>query len=142
MPSETQTLEAMPALPDVKGGVSPYLTCNGAGKASDFYQQAFGATEALRMPPDPKGRYMHIHLYINGSSVMLSDAFEEHGHPWVQPAGFTLCLEVDDADAWQARAVKAGCTEIQPVQDMFWGARYGQVKDPFGFDWAFNQPKT
>ena len=106
-----------------------------------FWMQAFGATEAIRMPPDPKGRYMHIHLYINGSSVMLSDPFEDHGHPWVPPAGFSLTLEVDDADFWAQRAIKAGPTETSPVQDMFWGARYGQVTDPFGVLWAFNQPK-
>ena len=141
MPSDTQTLDAPPTLPEVKGGVSPYLTVNGAGKASDFYQKAFGAIEAIRMPPDPKGRYMHIHLYINGSSVMLCDPFEDQGHPWVPPAGFSLTLEVDDADFWAQRAIKAGATETSPVQDMFWGARYGQVTDPFGVLWAFNQPK-
>jgi len=31
---------------------------------------------------------------------------------------------------------------VLPVQDMFWGARYGQVKDPFGVMWSFNQAKN
>ena len=74
--------------------------------------------------------------------LVLADWFDDHGHPWVPPAGFSLTLEVDDADGWQARAVKAGATETMPVQDMFWGARYGQIRDPFGVAWAFNQPKT
>jgi uncharacterized glyoxalase superfamily protein PhnB len=83
---------------------------------------------------------MHIHLYINGSSVMLSDAFAEHGHPWVQPQGFNLTLQVDDIDAWWRRAIDAGATAVMPVQEMFWGARYGQLRDPFGVLWAMNEP--
>ena len=135
----TETLDAPPALPAVKSGVSPYLTVDGAKKAADFYVKALGAEIAVAMPPDPQGRYMHIHLYINDSSVMLSDAFPDHGHPWIPPAGFSLTLEVDDADAWAERAIKAGATVVNPVSDMFWGARYGQVKDPFGVIWSFNQ---
>jgi PhnB protein len=135
----TQEAPATPA--PQKGGVAPYLTLDGARKAADFYVKAFGAEIATIMPPDPKGRYIHIHLYINGSSVMLSDAFEDHGHPWVPPAGFSLNLGVEDADAWADRAAKAGAEVIMPVQDMFWGDRYGQVRDPFGVTWAFNQPK-
>lgn len=137
----TETLDAPPALPAVKSGVNPYLTVDGAKKAADFYVKAFGAEIAVAMPPDPQGRYMHIHLYINDASVMLSDAFPDHGHAWQPPAGFMLNIEVDDAQAWAARAIEAGCDVLLPVQDMFWGARYGQVKDPFGVTWSFNQAK-
>lgn len=139
----TETLDPVVAgQAEVKGGVTPYLTVDGAAKAAAFYKQALGATIASQVPPDEQGRYMHIHLYINGGSVMLSDAFPDHGHPWVPPAGFGLTLQVDDADAWARRAIAAGATEIMPVSDMFWGARYGQVKDPFGVVWAFNTPKA
>jgi uncharacterized glyoxalase superfamily protein PhnB len=139
----TETLET-PAdtapQPPVKGGVVPYLTVDGAGKAADFYQRAFAAEEVSRMGT-PDGRFMHIHLYINGGSVMLSDAFPEQGHAWLPPQGFSLTMEVDDADTWAARAVAAGAEATMPVADMFWGARYGEVRDPFGVRWAFNQPK-
>ncbi|MDE2487748.1 MAG: VOC family protein [Alphaproteobacteria bacterium] len=139
----TDTLEAPKAqpLPQVKSGVSPYLTVDGAARASAFYQRAFAAQEVARMG-GPDGKFMHIHLYINGASVMLSDAYPEHGHPWVPPAGFSLTLEVDDADAWADRAIKAGAEVVNPVADMFWGARYGQVRDPFGVIWAFNTPRA
>jgi PhnB protein len=142
MSTDTQTLDAPAALPAQKGGVAPYLTLDGARKAADFYVKALAAEIAVIMPPDDKGRYIHIHLYINGGSVMLSDAFEDHGHAWTPPAGFSLTLSVDDADAWADRAAKAGAEVIMPVQDMFWGDRYGQVRDPFGVIWAFNQPRT
>jgi PhnB protein len=138
MTTQTQDAPAAPAA--VKGGVSPYLTVDGAKKASEFYKQALGAEVVYEMA-DPSGRYMHIHLYINGGSVMLSDPFPEHGHPWVAPAGFSLTLPVDNADFWADRAAKAGAEVINPVADMFWGDRYGQVRDPFGVTWAFNQAK-
>ena len=139
----TETLEApATALPAQKGGVAPYLTLDGAKRAAEFYVKALGAQIAVEMPPDPQGRYMHIHLYINGGSVMLSDAFPDQGHAFVPPAGFSLNLSVEDADFWADRAAKAGAEVILPVQDMFWGDRYGQVRDPFGVTWAFNQSKT
>ena len=127
--------------PDVKGGVVPYLQVDGAMKAAAFYEQAFGATTAMASPPDDKGRTMHVHLYINGSSIMLSDAFPEHGFALQVPAAFNVMLMVDDIDAWWTRAIAAGATSVMPVADMFWGARYGQLRDPFGVLWSLNQPK-
>ena len=125
---------------EVRGGLTAYLQVDGAAKASDFYQRAFGATEAARHPLDEKGRTMHVHLYVNGSSLMLGDAYPEYGHPLQAPQAFNLTLQVDDIDAWWSRAVAAGATVVMPVQEMFWGARYGQLRDPFGVLWSMNQP--
>jgi len=131
----------VPAMAAVKGGIVPYLTLDGAMKAADFYARAFGAEMAAAQPVDAKGRTMHVHLYVNGSSLMLSDAYPEHGHSLSKPQGFTLVLQVDDIDhAWK-RAVDAGAEAAMPVQDMFWGDRHGQVRDPFGVLWSLNQPK-
>lgn len=129
-----------PAQAEVRGGLVAYLQVNGAARASDFYQRAFGATEVARHPPDDKGRTMHIHLHVNGSSLMLSDPYPEYGHPLQTPQAFNLTLQVDDIDAWWARAVAAGAQVVMPVQEMFWGARYGQLRDPFGVLWSMNQP--
>ncbi len=130
----------MSEFPPPKGGLVAYLTVNGAVKAAEFYRSAFNAEVAQVVPPDEQGRTMHVHLFINGSSLMLSDAFPEHGHPLQQPASFNLTLMVQDVDAWYARAVKAGCTGTMPPSDMFWGDRYAQMKDPFGVQWALNGP--
>jgi uncharacterized glyoxalase superfamily protein PhnB len=127
--------------PAVKGGVVPYLTVDGAMKAADFYQRAFGAELTAAQPVDDKGRTMHVHLYLNGSSLMLSDAYPEHGHPLTPPQAFNLTLQVDDIHAWYKRAVDAGVTSVQPVSEMFWGDLYAQLRDPFGILWAMNQPK-
>jgi uncharacterized glyoxalase superfamily protein PhnB len=126
--------------PVPKGSLVTYLTVDGAVKAADFYRNAFGAEVATIHPPDEKGRTMHAHLYINGSSLMLSDGYPEHGCPFREPAGFTLTLIVEDVDAWYARATQAGCTGTMPPSDMFWGDRYAALKDPFGVAWAMNGP--
>jgi PhnB protein len=122
--------------PPVLGGVAPYLTLGNASGAAEFYERAFGAETVARIPPDDSGRTMHIHLYINGGSVMLSDAFPEHGHPLRPPQGYTLHLQVEDVDAWWNRAIAAGAVVVLPLQLMFWGDRYGQLRDPFGVSWS------
>ena len=128
------------AQPEVLGGVVPYLMVNGASDAAAFYTRAFGATEAFRYPTDEKGRTMHIHLYINGGSLMLSDAYPEHGCALEKPQGYTLHMKVDDVDTWWQRAVDAGAEIVLPLQVMFWGDRYGQLRDPFGVLWSMGAP--
>jgi PhnB protein len=137
----SDTLEA-PAMPKVetKGGVVAYLAIDGATKAAAFYEKAFAAEPVWSYPADEQGRTMHIHLYINGSSVMLGDFYPEQGHAVEAPAGFTMQLMVDDAQSWFDRAVAAGCEGTIPPSKMFWGDTWGQVRDPFGVVWAFNQP--
>ena len=137
--TDTATDVAAQATP--KAPLVPYLQIDGAMKAARFYERAFAATIAALHPVDAKGRTMHIHLYLNGGSLMLSDFYPEHGHGAKAPAGFTIALMVDDADAWFDRAVKAGAAAATPVQEMFWGDRYGSVRDPFGVEWAFNQAR-
>ncbi len=50
-----------------------------------------------------------------------------------------LQLQVEDADLWWTRATAAGCSPVHPLADQFWGARYGQVRDPFGLRWGISQ---
>jgi uncharacterized glyoxalase superfamily protein PhnB len=132
--ADTATAQAAPA--EVRGGVAPYLFVVGAAKAADFYKRAFDAKEVFRYPPDDKGRTMHIHLYINGGSVMLSDFYPEHGFAEKAPQAFNLHLQVEDVDTWWKRAVDAGAEITMPLQKQFWGDRYGQVRDPFGVTWS------
>lgn len=130
-----------PANPAVKGGIVSYLQLDGAMKAAEFYKRAFGAELAAAHPADAQGRTMHVHLYINGGSVMLSDPYPEHGYPLQKPQAFSLMLQVDDIDAWWRRAIDAGGEVVMPVAEMFWGDRYGQLRDPFGILWALDEPK-
>jgi PhnB protein len=127
------------------GGLTPHIQIGDkrAVEAIEFYKKAFGATEMRRQAVDD-GRLMHAHLHINGASLMLHDEFPEYVGPAdvdvAGGSGLTLHLQVDDADAWFNRAVSAGAKETMPPEDMFWGDRYGQVTDPFGYRWSIGCP--
>ena len=82
--SETLEANVIPHV-ETKGGVVAYLNVEGAAKAAAFYEKAFGATIATQHPLDDQGRTMHIHLYVNGSSLMLGDFYPEHGFNPVKP---------------------------------------------------------
>jgi PhnB protein len=125
-------------------GVTAHLTIReGKGsEAVEFYKAAFGAEEQLRHLADDGKRIMHSHLRINGGSVMLNDDFPEYTGGISVPAGVTLHLQTDDADKWWERAVAAGATVRMPLDNQFWGDRYGQVVDPFGHTWSIGGPVT
>jgi len=122
-------------------GVTPYLMVRGASDASAWYQRAFGAEELMRMPEQGGTRLMHCHLRINGGDVFMCDEFPEYGASVGEgPRGMTLFLAVDDADRWFERAVQAGATERMAPADQFWGDRYGEVTDPYGYAWSMGSP--
>ena len=84
---------------------------------------------------------MQAELRLNGGAMMLSDQFPEFtSGPGTPPEGVTLHLQVDDAERWWKRAVAAGCSVTMPIGDQFWGDRYGQLEDPFGFSWSIGSP--
>ena len=125
------------------GGIAPHLAIGGrrAAEAIDFYRSAFGARELHRMPSED-GRIMHCHLTINGGSLMLADDFPEYrgGQDAAPPSGVTLHLQVEDADALWQQALAAGASVYMPLEDQFWGDRYGQLQDPFGHRWSIGAP--
>lgn len=124
-------------IPDGYHSISPYLVCKGAAKAIEYYKNAFGATETVRMP-GPEGRIMHAEVKIGDSIVMLSDENPDRGA--VAPSGRgrsqSLMLYIDNVDAVFKRAVDLGAKSIQDPTDMFWGDRMGNLEDPFGHQWA------
>lgn len=129
--------------PAPTSGLTPYLTIRDSRgpEAIDFYVAAFGAEVAYKMPAQDGKRLMHAHLLVNGCSVMISDDFPEYtGRTAPEPAGVTIHLKVEDADAVWEKAVAAGATATQPLADQFWGDRYGQLKDPFGHSWSIGAP--
>ncbi len=126
--------------PAVLGGVIPYLMLEDSGAAGEFYERAFGAVEVARIPTPDSKRLMHLHLRINGGSLMFSDFMPERGYPAKPVQAFMLHLQVDDIDAWWKRAVESGAEVVTPLQVMFWGDRYGVVKDAFGVEWSMGSP--
>lgn len=125
-------------------GVIPHLVVNGAREAIEFYIKAFGATKVMEMPAEDGKRLLHAQLIVNGGPLMLCDDFPEYcgGQPTEFPtrAPVTLHMAVADVDAAFAQAVAAGATEAMKPADMFWGDRYGQVRDPYGHLWSLSTP--
>jgi PhnB protein len=116
--------------------VVPYLRVKGATRAIDFYTRALGAREHFRMP-GPGDRIMHAELGIGDDVIYLSDEFPEMGGATGAPNGaVTIHLNVPDVDTLWAQAVAAGATPTMPLQNMFWGDRFGKFQDPFGHEWS------
>ncbi len=118
--------------------VTPYLTLNDAGRALDFYKRAFGAQELLRMD-GPGGKIGHAEIKIGDSIIMLADEMPGGGVRSPQSLGGTtagIFIYVENADAVYNQAVSAGAQVETPLADMFWGDRYGRLKDPFGHSWS------
>ena len=125
-------------IPPGMTAVTPHLVCAGAADAIEFYKKAFGAVEDSRMP-GPDGKIMHAVVRIGGSAVMLVDEAPQWGMlgpKALKGSPVTIHLYVDDVDAFFARAMKAGAKVTLPVDEMFWGDRYGCLEDPFGHRWS------
>lgn len=125
--------------PDGTPTITPYLTVRDAKAAIDFYIQAFGAKEVMRLP-GPDGRLMHAEVQIGDAKVMLSDAFPEmDGSTAPSPhsgSPVTVHMYVADTDATVQRAEAAGAKVTLPPVDMFWGDRFAKLSDPFGHNWS------
>jgi PhnB protein len=126
------------AVPDRMHSVTPHLICAGAADAIEFYKKAFNATEVMRLP-GPGGKLMHASVRIGDSAVMLVDENPDWGMlgpKSLKGTPVTIHLYVEDVDAFVARAVGAGAKITMPIEDMFWGDRYGKLEDPFGHHWS------
>jgi PhnB protein len=123
----------------------PHLIVSDGTAAIEFYQAAFGAEQGHTMMAADGKRVLHGDLTLDGHRFFISDEFSEaEGGTLKSPQSLggtdvRITLEVDDADALVERATKAGARVIMPVADMFWGARYGKIVDPFGHEWGINQ---
>ena len=123
--------------PEGYHSVTPYLTVDGGAAAIDFYVEAFGAQEILRMPMGDK--IAHAEIKIGDSFIMLSDEWPEMNKLGPKARGGAtsgLMVYVEDADAAFRRAIDAGAEEERPVENQFWGDRMGAVRDPFGHSWT------
>jgi uncharacterized glyoxalase superfamily protein PhnB len=131
--------ERAPGAPTGMHTVTPQLTLRDAARAIDFYKQAFGAQELMRMPsPDGRGIW-HAEIRIGDSVMFVADEMPQGPaaapSPTHKPTAI-IQLYVADCDAVFDAAVQAGARVSMPLADMFWGDRYGSVTDPFGQVWG------
>jgi PhnB protein len=123
----------------------PHLIVSDGAAALKFYREVFGGEEGHTMMAPDGRRVMHGELKLDGHLLFISDEFTaEEGGKCRTPeslGGSTvrITLQTDDPDGVVERAVARGAEVIMPLADMFWGARYGQIRDPFGHIWGINQ---
>jgi len=118
--------------------VTPYLAVRDAVAAVEFYQRAFGAELVLKLTM-PDGRYAHAEIRIGDSHLMMAEENPEWGNQSPLALGgspVSFMVYVPDADAAFARALAAGCTQVRPVENQFYGDRTGTLKDPYGYTWS------
>jgi PhnB protein len=129
---------AVQPIPEGYHTATPYLIVKGAGRAIEFYKQAFGASEVMRMD-GLNGRVGHAEIRIGDSPIMLADEYPEMGIRSPQSlggSGMSLLLYVEDVDARFKKAIATGAKELKPIQDQFYGDRSGTLEDPFGHVWT------
>ena len=126
-------------IPEGYHSVTPYIIIDDGAGAIDFYKQAFGATEVLRMPMGDK--IGHAEIKIGDSHVMLADEFPERDIRGPKARGgatSSLMIYLDNVDMAFQRALDAGA-KVDPgmeVKDQFYGDRSGTLIDPFGHKWT------
>ncbi len=129
------------AIPDGMHTITPHIVVRNAAQAADWYKAALGAEERTRIPV-PGGKFMQIELWFGDSAVMLADEFPDAGILSPLAIGGTsvvLHFSTENVDDLWKRAIDAGARVLQPLQEQFWGDRYGQIIDPFGYRWGLSQ---
>lgn len=130
--------------------MTPYLFFDGkAEEAIRHYEAALSArVEGLLRwgerpgdcPEGMKGRVMHAALHVGDALLMVSDGTT--GQP--APRGVSIAVEVDDFEDMSRRfdALAERGTVIEAIHDVFWGDKFGVVKDGYGVVWMFTCPQT
>jgi PhnB protein len=117
----------------------PYLSITDATKAVAFYTDVFGVAPYVLLNM-PDGRVLHCEFRIGNARFFLSEELPEHGGTpsptRLAATSVAIHLYVDDCDAMIETMKDNGSTVLMEPADMFWGERFGRVRDPFGHEWG------
>ena len=120
--------------------LTPHLFVRETDDAVRFYVTAFGAVELFRNTL-PDGTVLFVELALGEGRLLISEetpSLNALAPPTIGGSPVLLHVDVDDVDAVAKRAIEAGAKVEIPVQEMFWGERYGVLADPFGHRWAIS----
>jgi PhnB protein len=124
-------------IPEGYHTATPYMICNGAAAAIDYYKKAFGAVEVMRMPM-PDGKIGHAEIKIGDSIIMLADENPQnqaYSPQHLRGTPVSILLYVEHVDNVFKQAVAAGAKTVQEPKDQFYGDRTSSLTDPFGHSW-------
>ena len=128
-----------------------YLNFDGnCREAMKFYQRCLGGELSIMpfseapgdFPKEAKDRVMHARVTKDGTALLMaSDTMP--GSNFVQGTNFSISIDCQSAEEtdrlFTAFSEKGKIT--MPLQDAFWGARFGMLRDQFGINWMFNFEK-
>ncbi len=129
--------------------LEPYIMFDGnCEPALDFYKRVFGGevTSLNRyagspmegnIPSDWSAKIMHANFKSPSLAFMGADSTQESG----ASAG-RVKLSLSTRDLGEAErifnALADGGNITMPLEDTFWGAKFGMVSDRFGIQWMVN----
>ena len=129
----------------------PYLNFNGnCEEALNFYKSAFDGDitqlgrygdSPMESPDEVKDKIIHGRVQFGDVIIMASDAMNEKD--FIRSGDISLSIECETADQLEKVFAKMaeGGKVTMPLQDQFWGARFGMLTDKFGIHWMFNCEK-
>jgi PhnB protein len=138
LPGRRTTMSEVPHIPKGYQTVTPYLIVKDAARAIEFYKQALGAVELVRMEV-PNGTVAHAELQIGDSRIMLGEEAPQMGYRSATTIGATpvsLYVYLPNCDGAIQQAVSAGAELKRPIENQFYGDRSGTIHDPFGHVWT------
>jgi len=128
-----------------------YLNFDGnCREAMKFYQRCLGGELSLMpfseapgdFPKEAKDRVMHARVTKDGTTLLMaSDTMP--GSNFVQGTNFSISIDCQSAEETDRlyNAFSENGKITMPLQDAFWGARFGMLRDKFGINWMFNFEK-
>jgi len=129
-------MSSVKAIPTGFHSITPALTCKDAARAIEFYKKIFGAQERMRKATPDGAKITHAELTIGDSIIFVNDELGPQTAGAPGPQKISLFLYVEDADTIFNRAVEAGSKITMPLDNQFWGDRFGNVIDPWGHSWG------
>jgi len=135
----------------IKNQATPYLAFNGNAKeALDFYKEVFSG-EVTRIqtygeadyptPPGADHFIIHSEFRKDALSFMAADTFPGSTIQSGNQISLMIEFESEEEIVSVYKALQNGGTKIMELQDTFWGAKYGKMKDKFGITWDLNYTK-
>ena len=130
--------------------IATYLNFNGNRRdAMKFYERCLGGELHMmpfsevpgNYPPEAKDRIMHARLTNGPAVLMASDTMP--GMPFQQGTNFAIAVQCQSQEEIEKlfNAISEKGKVTMPLQDTFWGARFGMLTDQFGINWMFNFEK-
>ncbi len=129
----------------------PYLGFSGnCEEAINFYKDVFNGEitqlgrygeSPMETPEELKEKIMHARLQFGDTLIMFSDMM---GETDADPGSMiSLSIDCDSIDQLERifPKIAEGGKITMPLQDQFWGARFGMLTDKFGIHWMFNCEK-